>query len=52
LAILAEIGTPPEERDSWLASLSIAYALENGVTSLCCGKRRIDQRFLLEDADY
>jgi hypothetical protein len=43
LAILAKISTPPKKRGSWMATLSTAYALENGLTSLCRGKRRIDQ---------
>jgi hypothetical protein len=37
LAILANISTPPKKRGSRVASFSIAYALENGVTSLCRG---------------
>ena len=45
LAILAKISTPPKKRGSRVASFSIAYALENAVTSLCRGKRRINQRF-------
>jgi hypothetical protein len=39
LAILPKISTPTKKRGSWLASFSEAYALENGVASLCRGKR-------------
>jgi hypothetical protein len=45
LAILAKINTPAKKRGSWLASLSNAYTLEKGVTSLCRGKRRIGRIF-------